>query len=472
MGKTKNQIIIVGFIFHLLAAFFSVGYHQCDELFQVFEFAGYKLGLNAATDLPWEFHSQMRSGLQPLVVYFFTVICKALYISSPFQIAFILRIVQSIFSFTAMVLLLRMFEKELESPGLKRAIWFSGLLFWCIPYFHARLSSENVAGTLFIFSLVITNRNSGRSFFVAGMLAGLAFIIRFQTGFMVAGLLGWLLFIKKTPFKLVVISFAGFAAALSMGLLSDKWLYGKWVLSWWNYIDLNLFQDKASQFGREPVYFYLEQSFLQLIPPFSIFIIVAVILFWVRFYRHAITWITLPFVLLHFMVPHKELRFLFPILNFIPIMVIMSFQSLTKENQAMWNKKWIIRFALLVNGCALLLFSLKPADNISFSLKKIYDETAGDSIVMLFNKSDPYNKQGSLNYFHKPGLVTISADSLRTFPRNAYFYSHDFSSPRVIIIKRRAFVKVYASYPAWFTHLNFNGWLERTVQFSIYKAYS
>ena len=95
----KRNIIFFGLIVHVIAAYFNLGVHQADELFQIYEFAGYKLGLNAATDLPWEFVEKMRSGIEPLLVYLFTKAFYFISVTNPFIISFFLRLVQSLLSF-------------------------------------------------------------------------------------------------------------------------------------------------------------------------------------------------------------------------------------------------------------------------------------------------------------------------------------------------------------------------------------
>lgn len=51
-----------------ITALFSVGAYHADEHYQILEFAGLKLGLTSAENLPWEFHYQMRQTLQPFMV--------------------------------------------------------------------------------------------------------------------------------------------------------------------------------------------------------------------------------------------------------------------------------------------------------------------------------------------------------------------------------------------------------------------
>ena len=476
---SRNQIVLFGLMVHLLTAFFSVGVHQSDELFQVYEFAGYKLGINRVGDLPWEFASQMRSGIQPFIVYSITKLFLALTVHNPFTISFFIRLCTSLFSFGATVLLLRELEKDIKTPQWKNWLWVFGLLFWCLPYFHARFSAENFSATLFVFGLVMVLRHlsfpdQNGYLFLAGLFFGLSFWCRFQMSFMIAGLLVWLLFLRKIKWVPVLLIVAGMLLAFIPGLLADRWLYGQWTFSPWNYLDLNLFQDKASQFGYQPVYYYLNQSLLQLIPPFSLLILGCVFMFWWRFNKHVITWVTLPFVLLHILVGHKELRFLFPILNFLPFMTLYTLQSF-QERDHLWkllSKQWILRVALVVNGLLLVYFMFKPADTISHQLEKIYSTVRGNAPLLLYERETPYNNLASLNYFRNRAVQTLdlkkdTVGGLRS--ENVYYISEKFNEGDKVIKNHTIFVKVYSNFPVWFSYLNFNGWLERNGTFSIYK---
>lgn len=481
MTLSKNQILSFGLTAHLLAAYFSVGYHQCDELFQVYEFAGYKLGMNTAGELPWEFHERMRSGIQPLMAYLLTKALQGVSIHNPFTVSLVMRLFQSLLAVWAMVFFLRRAEEELPSPKRRLWLWGASLLCWCLPYFHARFSSENFSATVFLFGLAlvlqaINNVPKWMPFFYAGVLFGVSFVCRFQMSFMIAGLLGWLMFVKKINIRFTLPLALGIIAALGIGLLADKWLYGQWTLSWWNYLDLNLFHDKASQFGREPFYYYIGEGLLQLIPPFSLIIGFSIISFWLKFKSHVMTWITLSFILLHFFVAHKELRFLFPVLNFLPFMVLYYFQSLETTNNRLLNfirSKGFIRFAVIVNTAALLAFIFKPADDTSQLLKTIYDKTEGEQPVLLYENRNPYNNAASLHYFRKPGLLTrdINTDTLR-LNANAqlYFLSEKFNEGERLTKGGHRFVRVYSNFPEWFVYLNFNGWLDRAATFSIYRT--
>lgn len=479
MTITKSHIINLGLIVHLITAFFSVGYHQCDELFQVFEFAGYKLGLNSVNEMPWEFASQMRSGLQPLLVYCITKLAYLISVTNPFYIALFLRAGMALLSFFAMVKFLRLVEEELVSERLKLMLWAFGLLFWCLPYFHARLSSENFASTLFLFALTlalsyIKKEHKLRILILVGVLLGLSFVCRFQFSFMIAGLMVWLIVIKRVGFVPMALILFGLLISVALGVLVDKWLYGNWVFSWWNYLEQNLFENKASIYGESPVYFYLVEALLQLIPPFSLIFVLVLFGFWVKRNTHVLTWITLPFILLHFFVAHKELRFLFPVLNFLPPIFLLYVQSFN-SNPPKWLKfssfKGFLKFAVIINGLLLIYFAFKPADETSKSLQKIYSLVKGDKPVLYYVDKNPYNKQASLNYFRNSAIKTIKADSAMILNgNNTYLYLEQFGGEEKINFMNGKFEKIYSSFPSWISHFNFNGWLNRANCYEIYRV--
>ena len=52
-----------------VASYFSYGFFQFDEYYQVTEFVSFKLGKTPPDQLAWEYHQQIRPWLQPAVYY-------------------------------------------------------------------------------------------------------------------------------------------------------------------------------------------------------------------------------------------------------------------------------------------------------------------------------------------------------------------------------------------------------------------
>lgn len=476
MDSYKNRYLLVALIAHVIAAIFSVGVHHADELYQIFEFAGYKLGLNTAAELPWEFAEQMRSGIQPLLIFIFTKICFVLGLHQPFIIAVLVRLLQGLFSFYLSIKLLKLFETQLTYAPLKKALWYAGLLFWLLPYFQVRFSSESFGFDLFLIGVLLYFANTPAQWLrycLMGCFFGLAFLVRFQLSFMVLGFAAWLLFAKRLPIKQISLIILGFLFALSLGLIVDFWLYNEWVFSWWNYLVQNLFYNKASEFGTQPFYFFLTESFVQLAPPLSIVIYAALFWFWIKQPKHWLSWITLPFIFLHFPIAHKETRFLMPVLPLLPIMAVLFYDAHIKNESSIWlllRTRGFIKLCVIVNAIALAVVCLKPADPTTQSLNAIYDVTGTKQVVMYYDKNNPY-EWGSLNYFRKANVKIVPIDSrLEDVKYDELFLFKELATQNdTALVNGHVFTRIYSNFPDWIYTLDFNGWVDRSGKYSIYK---
>src|SRR6516165_10768535 len=81
---------------HLIAAWYNGGFLNADEHYQIIEFAQYKLGRQPPSALAWEFGATMRPALQPWLAAGAIRLGEAVGVSSPFAIAFALRIVSTL----------------------------------------------------------------------------------------------------------------------------------------------------------------------------------------------------------------------------------------------------------------------------------------------------------------------------------------------------------------------------------------
>lgn len=478
MNLSVKQVIYFGFFFHVVTAIFSIGYHQVDEQFQIFEFAAYKLGLNNAISLPWEFAAQMRSGFQPFIVFVVSKLFYAIHIYNPFVISAFIRLAASMFSLYVTIRFIRMFEKQILNQSFKILFWFLSLLLWCVPYLHARFSSENFSITLFIFGLTLLfeENNVTKNItlqLLAGILFGFSFDVRFHLLFCLAGLFIYLIIYKQQKINYFITLAFGFLLAIAIGLIIDYWLYGSWVFSSWNYLYQNLFQHKADNFGTSPFYFYFVESFVQLIPPFSLLFLVSVVWFWVKHKTHLITFLTVPYIMAHLFVGHKEIRFLFPMIVYLPFMLVLFIQSLNQEKSSLYKILYshILKVVMLIVNLILLIFlCFKPADEGTLMYKKIYDYVKGEQAILFYEKDSPYNNVEGLNYFKSKHIKVIDmADSTSKAGSNNYFFSYRFNDENILVKKNLVFVKVYSNFPDWIVKFNFNGWLQRASSYSIYK---
>jgi GPI mannosyltransferase 3 len=484
-----NAIISLGLLAHLLAAVFSVGHHHCDEYFQIIEFASYKLGITPASELPWEFAGQMRSSLQPVLFLYLHQCLNWFSVTNHFTIVLTFRLLHSLIAFTATLWFTKLMLPQIKYPAHKTFLLFLSLLLWSIPYFHARHSSENLSTSLFLFGLctyLYFKKNPRFShFLLSGLFFGLAFVIRFQAGFLIAGFGLWLIFIQKEKLKQLLLMGIALLAAIALGILIDKWFYGNWTFTAYNYFNLNIVQDKVSGFGREPFYFFITETLLKALPPFSIFILISFGTFWILNRRHYLSWISLIYIAIHFMVPHKELRFLFPMLAFIPF-VFCHFADMVKDEARPFHRRFLFIFHpaftksfLAINTVVLLIFIFKPADDHYKALKFYYNTYSNSKSTIYYAEADPYSNAAALNYFRSPQICSLKMESAQgdacftdAADSKTLYYIEAFVENDVLEIKGKRFKKVYCTWPKWIRHFNFNNWLERSFTATLFEMES
>jgi hypothetical protein len=188
-------------------------------------------------------------------------------------------------------------------------------------------------------------------FFATGILLGLAFLFRFQTAFFTAGIGLWLLFVRREKYTAIAALIGGGLLSLCLGFVTDKWLYGDWLCSQWLYFESNILKGVASEFGTRPFYTYGLWLLSFLSPVVGAVALFSLLLLFVRQPRHLYTWLLLPFLLAHSATGHKEVRFIFPLMFYIPVVCVMGYQYMMETK--MWG--WLMNSKSLRSTTIVLL---------------------------------------------------------------------------------------------------------------------
>lgn len=472
-----GRIPVFGAIILVITAVFSTGFHHWDEHFQILEFAAWKLGITPVQDLPWEFAARIRPALQPMIVVQMHHLLNLFGSQDPFVIALLLRLLSAGFSFIAINLMISAFLPSLSDPRLAR--WFVLLSFflWFSLYNAVRFSSENWSGALFMigFALLIGDRDQPRTrtFLISGILFGLSFTIRPQAALMIAGLLAWMILIHRERVKNLFILVVGAVTSIAVGIITDRCFYGEWTLSTLNYFEVNIVQGKANAFGTEPWYTYIAESVLVTLPPFSVLFILAPLVLLLFAPRNVLVWVLLPFVLVHTLIGHKELRFLFPVVGLLPIIIIQAIalvrERWSPELLSMRAVRIIVVLFWVVNSTLVAVIMFKPAD-AQIDLYRTIHHDYRDPIEFHYFDDDPFHRVEKIHFYRGPELIMggrIGPDT-------------KLSGNKLVLIstKRPADVEVrwpdhkliYASLPSWAKHFDINGWLARTDQFYVFEV--
>ncbi|MBC7776346.1 MAG: hypothetical protein H7246_13005 [Phycisphaerae bacterium] len=469
----------------VIAAWCTIGYHHPDEHFQIWEFANYKLGHIPATDLPWEFPAQMRPGLQPFLAYSTVLAAQKMGVEDPFLQIFFTRLLcgfAAIWVYWSWCLWL---ERDFKNPSSARWLRIGLLFFWFMPYLNVRFSSENTSAICFFGGLLLLlqqlENQRGRinwQMITAGFLLGISFFFRYQIAFAGIGLIAWLVFQKRLAWFSWVALVVGVLLACGLGFSADFWLYGTWVCPPYQYFVTNVLHSDA-RFGTEPWWWYLNEALIDLLPPFSIALLIFFALGIWQKPRHVLTWCFVPFVLAHFAVEHKEMRFLFPMMLPFFFFSVAGWEFFQEKYE---KKKWMLKtlaFGLWINVILLVFWMLMPAKGMAAYSKFLWNwHEKQPASKVYFVKKEPRNHyplnmpfyenpaQGQASWYTEP---MYRNDTMALRSGDLMFFT-EVLSPPPIAPPGFGLKRVYAYYPHWVLSLNINDWQSRTRIWAIYEV--
>ena len=371
--RTYGRIILVGALFTLLFALLSRGFYHPDEHFQILEYTHLKLFGAESTDyLPWEYHSMMRPGLQPFIAWVLGRGLLAVGLYSPFTLVALLQLMSAAFSIVALCALFRAVYDELGTAWRRRWFLYVGFFLCVEAYLHVHFTAEMAAGHLLVLLAARTLRlrhetptSEFRTGILLGLLAGLTFAVRYQAGFALAGYGLWLLCYHRRG-RLFAGMVPGVLLALAAGMLTDRWLYGEWTLVPYNYLRENILEAHMDEFGVSPWWFYFTEALCEGGYLFGALMLVAAGWFFVRRPKNPVTWMLLPFIFVHFLLGHKELRFFFPVLFFAPYLLLSFAGALPQRLFAGRGWRWTVGVVAVVNLCACIYIFGKGRENTTF----------------------------------------------------------------------------------------------------------
>ena len=401
ISSIKPYTIILGLaaMVYLVTAFNSLGYYQADEHYQIVEFAGSKLRPTPPYALAWEYTAKVRPALQPTICAGILKGLSSLNITDPYSQSFILRLLTAILALLAIHLFVKQTEDQFEDKPIKIAYYLLSYLLWFIPVISVRFSSETWSGLTFLLALAIflNPRHKVAKPYLLGFILGFSFLFRFQSALLILGFGMWLLVVNKTKISFVVRMAAAFIAAIAIGFLVDSWFYGEWVFTPWNYFYTTVLKVGAPDFGSSPWYYYLGK----LIRFPSIFVgiplFIALVGLVIRTPKNIYLWCIVPFIVAHSLIPHKEERFLFPLVYLFPIIMISSYvwviQLLKRRNTIMVINRILVGLFITVNVIGLVAMSQKAAGIGRMAVTKyIHDHYRGHPMNLIYcNWSNPYD---------------------------------------------------------------------------------
>ncbi|HAZ13998.1 MAG: hypothetical protein A2X86_17330 [Bdellovibrionales bacterium GWA2_49_15] len=486
---------------HLATCFFSVGFHQHDEHFQIVEFINLKLGGTSEANLPWEFQTRMRPWFQPFSLYVVAWPLKQLGISNTYVLTTLFRMFSAVLGWTSLLatifmgLVLIQKNKQLQSEYLLRAQWLVRILTlcWFLPYLHARASADNWGAAFLILGIATLSLYGPLVKAVPGVMVGwlfgLAIECRFQAVVSAGAVVLWMIFsLWKEKKQMVEIAKAvsfvliGLILAKILGIALDTWGYGNFTISQWNYLVEDFKAHIQDTILPSPWWDYFRLTLTRGIPPLSIFFILGVVAFWWKNPKNILTWATLSFFLVHTAIAHKELRYLYPILCLAPLMAYIAWcdfvQTRNWTRRAWWRPVTSALWGL--NLVLLVISSVKPSNfAVTFYHYMENRMSQPDAPKILYHLGEnPYIMVGHpLRFYWPQELETRELVDFRAFeamPASESFYLFTRTGADFWAVKnsKRQCQLQFLSYPEFVLQFNYTQWVERSRVWSLFHCVS
>ncbi len=346
-------------LFLRLAVFllFPSTYHP-DEIYQTQE-AAHRLAYGTGV-IPWEYRLGVRSWVLPAVIAGI-IKCTAWLSSGSSGYIFGTAVFFSLLSLTVVWFA---FSWCRQYFGMQYALLaaFTTTIWFELIYFGPRTLNEFVAGNLFLPAIYLGSLKPDQEperkwrLLVVGMLLGLTVSLRMQFGpaVLLAGL--WIMS-RDWKTRFLPITCGIFIVVMVFGVVDAiTWSYP--FYSYYANFRENIFHHRASRFGTAPWYYFAFRLLVHA-GPMLIFALIGV--------RRSpiLGWVCLAVLFPHFLVEHKEFRFIYPVL---PLLLTLAAIGLIDFLQFLERQNKIPPFSegrLLIAASFVLVCSLSLTSQYS-----------------------------------------------------------------------------------------------------------
>lgn len=364
-------ITVLAVVPRLAAALFAGGYFAQDDHFLVVEAAqSWVDGFDYNDWLPWSQHGHPQPTghmmLYPGLHYLLFKLCHALGFDDPAGKMVLVRLLHAAWSLITVRVGYRI-ALRLSNPAIALRCGLFLALFFFMPFLGVRNLIEVVSTPLLMLAgwrlLRDMDGRSVRDAWMAGLFAGLAMDIRFQTLFFSAGM-GLALLLRREWAK--AVAFGGgllLAVALVQGTI-DLCIWGRPFVEMTEYVRYNV-ANPTNTGIHLPWYDYVLVLAAILVPPLSL----AVLFGFARKPRPLVLWLpVLSFLFFHSIFPNKQERFIAPI---VPLFFVLGYTSweLWRQRSAWWGRHQRLWNGAMVWTWTLNILLLVPL-SVSFSKRE------------------------------------------------------------------------------------------------------
>jgi hypothetical protein len=360
------------------AAIYDQGMIWSDEIFQTLE-QGHRLAFGYGL-VPWEFKAGARSWLLPGAIGGVMKLLTVLGVASGAGLAIGLKLLFAVLATATFYPVLRMAEAwggvfALVLLGVSASVFPSSLIYgnramaevasapflawglWLLwPWGMGRAGRKAACLVLPSFG---GRWNGMRGLALAGLLFGLATVVRYQSGILLAAVV--IVVAARRSVRAAALVAASAAVVLLLGGLLDWVTWGTPFQSLVAYVRFNLVEGGANQWGIAKPSFYL-WVLLATNGPAMLILTVGFVAGLRRTWPVALP--TMLFLAMHSAIPHKELRFVYPVLPIFLLCAAVGLAALLaqlpfprRQKQAATSALALVLFVAFAVGACTVTFA-------------------------------------------------------------------------------------------------------------------
>jgi phosphatidylinositol glycan class B len=336
--------------------------------------------------------------------------------------SFFLRLLTAALALYSIHRFIRCTEHLIINKNSKIIYYLLSYLVWYTPYLSVHFGSETWGGLFLLnaLSMYFDQKPNEKKYFLIGILLGISFLCRFQMALSAIGFIAWLLFISKISLKNTLGLILGCFICLMIGAIIDSLFYGNLVFTPWNYLYIDLIKSKTTEltnvFEASPWYTYF--TYLLILPGYflGVLFLLSFLILIITKPKHIVLWCIIPFFIVHSAIPHKQERFMFPMIYLLPLLLMSAYEKLSEMANryvlSILNYLFIIFFVTL-NLAGLIFLTSRPGANGKIEMVKyIHDHYPDRPINLIYCEfGDILDKHGNIIPYEEKKL---HAQKIRT----------------------------------------------------------
>ena len=473
-----RRLLAVAVVLHLAAAWFSTGHYKDDEYYDVLEIVDVRGSLalpdgGAVRSLP-SYDEKLRSGFQPFLVWIASQAMSGAGLDSPFLWAFALRLLSVLLALVASLVFFAACRNNLQSESAQKWVLAAMLLLWTLIFYHARFSSEGWAVSWMLLGMGLLRGRAPLVCVAAGFCLGMAFVCRYAMGLMLLPLAFFVVLVMRLGAAAILRMAAGAAAAFFIDFASSWWLYESPILPWLHFLAFHLNGFSAAS---DPWHLYFLKGG-EFMPPIGYLAPALVAAFWIAFPRHILTWATILYVPFHLWIENRQIRFMLPVLVFLPLMTAMIWERSIRARPFLHKSfLWILGLSAAVNAPLALFAAFAPAAaEVNVLRDCVIPQTqAGKTPVFVLDEPARAVREKMILHFYTRGKVDFVpvADEEEMARRLS-------QTPALFVSRRKrdeelrrsgvTYKFLCAALPDSLLRLNVNNWADRASIYPVYEV--